>query len=187
MVRCGHVGAEVLRSAVIWLLTAALAPLVVVAGEPLRRYVLARQADLSLSWRGQRRPGPGIWVRRAGSRPRTVLASWRRRTFLMALISNPLWIALTAPARWLLDRAGGSGRRRRWHRPPDAGVREPRRPRPGLPGSSVALAEPRTQPVVARLLGVVSRGPHQPDDRAAPWRQRRGRRAADRWRSDPAR
>lgn len=34
----------------------------------------------------------------------------------------------------------------RWrgHPPEEAGVREPRRPRPKLPAASVALAEPRT-------------------------------------------
>ncbi|MBV9450606.1 MAG: hypothetical protein JO345_32425 [Streptosporangiaceae bacterium] len=36
--------------------------------------------------------------------------------------------------------------RRRWRRsrPPEAGVREPRRPRPTLPAAAVALDEPRT-------------------------------------------
>ena len=170
-VRRGRTTAKFLRSAAVWLLTAALSPLVVVvAGEPLRRYVLARQVSLSL-WRRV----PGIrGRRRAGRRPGKVLVAWRRRTFAMTLVSNPLWIALTAPARWLLDRTGGPGRRP-WHRPPDAGVREPRRPRPTLPGGSVALAEPRTKPVVARLLGTISRRSDQPDEHVAPWRQRRGR------------
>ena len=41
----------------------------------------------------------------------------------------------------------GSLRRlfRRGYRPPPAGVREPRRPRPVLPAASVALAEPRVR------------------------------------------
>ena len=34
----------------------------------------------------------------------TVQVSWRRPRFWLLVVSNPLWIALTAPARWLLDR-----------------------------------------------------------------------------------
>jgi len=52
---------------------------------------------------------------------------------------NPLRNALTALARPVTDRV------MRWRgRPPEeAGVREPRRPRPTLPAAAVALAEPR--------------------------------------------
>src|SRR5258708_9068326 len=82
----------------------------------------------------------------------------------MVLVSNPLWIALTAPARWLGDRVSGFGHWG-WRGPPAAGVREPRRPKPGLPGGSVALAEPRAEPVLARLLGTPVRRPGRPDDR----------------------
>ena len=53
--------------------------------------------------------------------------------------ANPPWIALTWPARWVVDRI------KRWHRrPPTAGVREPRRPKPSLPSLAVALDEPRS-------------------------------------------
>jgi hypothetical protein len=41
--------------------------------------------------------------------------------------------------RLLFDRLTHRG-----HRPPRAGVREPRRPRPTLPAAAVALDEPRT-------------------------------------------
>src|SRR5437763_2785572 len=75
----------------------------------------------------------------------TVQVFWRRPRFWLLVVSNPLWIAVTAPARWLLDRASGSGHQG-WRGPPAAGVREPRRPKPGLPGGSVALAEPRAEP-----------------------------------------
>jgi hypothetical protein len=51
----------------------------------------------------------------------------------------PVRTALTAPARWVSDRI-----KRRRARPPTAGVREPRRPRPSLPALAVALDEPRT-------------------------------------------
>jgi hypothetical protein len=45
----------------------------------------------------------------------------------------------------------------RWrgHPPEEAGVREPRRPRPTLPAASVALAEPRTR---VRRWAWLSRG-----------------------------
>jgi len=48
--------------------------------------------------------------------------------------------ALTAVLAWIRDLL----RRRRPTRPPTAGVREPRRPRPTLPAAAIALAEPRT-------------------------------------------
>jgi len=50
-------------------------------------------------------------------------------------------IRLTAALGWVRDRL----RRRRPARPPDAGVREPRRPRPTMPAAAIALAEPRTE------------------------------------------
>jgi hypothetical protein len=53
---------------------------------------------------------------------------------------------LTAALQWLRDllRSG------RPSRPPEAGVREPRRPKPILPAAAIALAEPRTE--VRRLI-----------------------------------
>jgi len=177
---------QFLRAAAACLLIVAFSPLIVAAGEPLRRYVLARPVALQAqpSWhRARRHPSP---ARRAARRPpgppRSVRRSWRRRRFLMMLISNPLYIALTAPARWLLDRAGGLGRGPwRGRRPPATGVLEPRRPKPGPPGGAVALAEPPTEPVIARLLGTVSGRPRHPDDRAGPGGQSRGRRVDGRW------
>jgi hypothetical protein len=175
-------GWQVLLAAAVLLLTVALSPLIVVAGEPLRRRVLAR---------------PGRYpVRRPGMRRRTaafaygpvegVQVSWRRHSLWMVLVNNPLWIALTAPSRWLLDRASGHRHRGSRGGPPAAGVREPRRPRPGLPSAAVALAEPRTRPVVARLLGTAVRGSGDRDDREEQLRRHRGRRPNTRRRSDPA-
>ena len=72
---------------------------------------------------------------------------FRRTAPLHTLLFNPLWIALTAPARWLLDRLrplAGSRRGRGGNGgPPGAGVREPRRPLPDLPAGALALPEPR--------------------------------------------
>jgi len=169
-------GWRVLLTAAVLLLTVALSPLIVVAGEPLRRRVLAR-------------PG-GYRVRRTAvfshGAVRGVRVSWRRHSLWMVLVNNPLWIALTAPSRWLLDRASGYRHRGGRGSPPAAGVREPRRPRPSLPSAAVALAEPRTRPVVARLLGTAVRGPGYRDDREEQLRRRRGRRPNTRRRNDPA-
>lgn len=177
----------ILRTAVIWLLTVLLSPLIVVAGEAVRRHVLARPTARA-AWPGRRqvrrRSAPGTRVAHfAPGRAVYAQESWRRRRFLMLWVTNPLWIALTAPARWMLGRAA-SLRPRRPGQPPDAGVREPRRPRPGTPGGSVALAEPRTRPVIARLLGTVSR--EQRDDRQDPGLRGRRLRPVGRWRHKPA-
>jgi hypothetical protein len=157
-----------LRAAAVLLLTVALSPLIVVAGEPLRRRVLA---------------GPnGYRVRRPGARQRAAVFSYgavpamRRPGLWMVLVSNPLWIALTAPSRWLLDRSSGYRHRGGRDSPPAAGVREPRRPKPDLPGAAVALAEPRAEPVLARLLGSAVRGPGHRDDRAERLRRHRNTR-----------
>lgn len=173
---------QLLSAAAACLIIVAFSPLIVVAGESLRRYVLAAPVASpaqSRRHRVRRHPGPGV---RTARRPPGLLGSvrrsWRRHQFLMLLISNPLYIALTAPARWLLDRVDGLGRGPwRGRRPPAAGVREPRRPKPGPPSGAVALAEPRTEPVIARLLGTVSSRPRRPGNREEPGSQGRGRRA----------
>lgn len=48
---------------------------------------------------------------------------------------------LTAALQWVRDLLRG----RRPSRPPEVGVREPRRPKPTLPAAAIALAEPRTE------------------------------------------
>jgi hypothetical protein len=53
---------------------------------------------------------------------------------------------LTATIQWLRDLLRSRGP----SRPPEAGVREPRRPKPTLPAAAIALAEPRTE--VRRLI-----------------------------------
>jgi hypothetical protein len=70
----------------------------------------------------------------------------RRRAGAITVV----WIALTAPVRWARDRL-----RRPRQLPPEAGVREPRRPRPTLPAAAVALAEPRTE--VRRWIRLTNR------------------------------
>jgi hypothetical protein len=147
---------RVLWPAFALLLTFCLLPLVLVAGEPLQRYALTR--------------------RRGRLRARGHLG-WpvRRPTFLEFVVTTAPFIALTAPARWVsgqLARPGHALQRRFRRRPPETGgVREPRRPRPGQPGGSVALAEPRTEPIRSRLLGVVAGR----DDSGRPGARWRGR------------
>ena len=52
---------------------------------------------------------------------------------------SEVWRGMAGWLRRLFDRLTHRG-----HRPPRAGVREPRRPRPNLPAAAVALDEPRT-------------------------------------------
>ena len=107
--RRGHAVWQVSQSAAASLLTVAFAPLIMVAGEPLRRYVLARPAARSSrpGWnRTLRRSRPGTQAAMSPHGPAGgVQVFWRRPRFWRLVVSNPLWIALTAPARWLLDRA----------------------------------------------------------------------------------
>ena len=73
--------------------------------------------------------------------------AWRATRPVDRVLFNPVWIALTAPARWLLDhlRPHAGSRRGRGGNggPPGAGVREPRRPLPDLPAAAMALPDPR--------------------------------------------
>jgi hypothetical protein len=57
---------------------------------------------------------------------------------------HPLAIALSAPMRFVSDRVRGRGGRPEPDTGPEpSGDRFPRRPKPSLPGDSVALSEPR--------------------------------------------
>jgi hypothetical protein len=160
----------------------AAAPVVVVVGEPLRRYYLRRfsrpparmrsrgvlsrlglqRGVLSRTarrWRpvtGEARAGLGD-----GRLPRRSGAGWRVRSLARVILANPVLIALTAPERWAIDQVGGlrsGGRgfgrsgRRGGNGPPPAGVREPRRPNPNAPAGALALAEPRQQLRVIPIL-----------------------------------
>jgi hypothetical protein len=56
-------------------------------------------------------------------------------------LAKQAWAALSSAARSLVGRVA----HRRRQPPDDSGVREPGRPRPTLPGSAVALAEPQVR------------------------------------------
>jgi|SRR5215472_5788604 len=178
--RRGHAVWQFLQSAAALLLTVAFSPLIVVVGEPLRRYLLARpvaRAAQPGKFRALRRSGPAARVATPCYGPAgTVHVFWRRHSFWMLWSATRCGIALTAPAWWLPDRASGFGRRG-WRGPPAAGVRERGRPKPGLPGGSVALAEARAKSALARLLDTALHGPGHRDDREGMRHQCRGRRA----------
>jgi hypothetical protein len=87
-------------SVALWPLIIILAPVILLAGELVNRYVMRRvrpsasAAQVAVAWHSGRLP--------------------QRTSFLLTIISNPLWIALTAPGRWVNDRFS-----RHPHQPPD--------------------------------------------------------------------
>lgn len=85
-------------SVALWPLIIIFSPVIVLAGEPVSRCVMRRvrrSASTAQIAAGRHagRPARAAAVRLP---PRTAL--------LLAVISNPLWIALTAPGRWVSDR-----------------------------------------------------------------------------------
>ena len=117
-----------LGSAVVSLVVVVLSPAVLLAGELINRHYLGG---------GITHPGR--------------LSAWEpcrgRRTgrLVEPFLTNPVWIGLTVPARWLIGRVrplAGRGRRGNGNGPPPAGVREPRRPRPDQPAGAIAMPEP---------------------------------------------
>jgi hypothetical protein len=140
------------------LVVVALSPAVLLAGELVNRHYLhgkrARPASVTgRRTRFGRRPPTAAAVRRyyRHTGPGWVCAGEAcqgRRFGALAepFLGNPVWIALTAPARWLIERLrplAGRGRHGNGNGPPPAGVREPRRPRPDQPAGAMALPEPR--------------------------------------------
>jgi hypothetical protein len=140
---------RLIASCAVTLLVVAAAPAVLLFGELVNRHVLGGLPpgrDRILV----RRRGPAgrrgrVVVRHAGPGRAGYAVATRNRRVARRVLANPVWIALTAPARWVLDRLrprAGSGRGRGGNGPPGAGVREPRRPLPDLPAGAMALPEP---------------------------------------------
>jgi len=90
--------AQAAVSLAVWPLAIILSPVILVAGEPVNRYVMRRVRSSAAA-------GPPA-VSRHGDGPARAVAVQlpARASLLLAVISNPLWIALTAPGRWVSDR-----------------------------------------------------------------------------------
>ncbi len=133
---------RLLASCAVTLLVLVLAPAVLLAGEVVNRHYrggLPGGRDRIPVRRGGR-----VVARKVGPGPATYSAAGRDHAARWVL-ANPLWIALTAPARWLTGRLrprAGSRRGQGGNGAPGAGVREPRRPLPDLPAGAMALPEP---------------------------------------------
>ena len=85
-------------SLAVWPLTIALSPVILVAGEPVNRYVMRRV-------RRSAPAGPAAVTGHGDGPDRAVVVRLSAPTSLLwVVISNPLWIALTAPGRWAGDR-----------------------------------------------------------------------------------
>ncbi len=82
------------------LLIIVFSPVILVAGEPVNRYVMRRvRRDAALV--------SGVTVVGDGGRPAHAVSSSQLPLAVFLLFratSNPLWIALTAPGRWVGDR-----------------------------------------------------------------------------------
>jgi len=136
-----------LAAGTVTVLIIVLAPAVLLFGELVNRHYLRGLPPGRDRIPVRRRRLPGrrgrVVYRSAGPGPAAYAVVTRDRTVVWHVLANPLWIALTAPARWLLDRVRPrAGGRRGGNGPPGAGVREPRRPLPDLPAGAMALPEP---------------------------------------------
>jgi hypothetical protein len=97
MRRSGPVTRAVISLA-LWPLIIIFSPVVLLAGEPVNRYVMRRVRGSAFTAqmgvvRHSGRPAPPAAVRLS-----------LNTSLLLTVISNPLWIALTAPGRWVSDR-----------------------------------------------------------------------------------
>ena len=82
-----------------WPLAIIFSPVILVAGEPVNRYVMRRV--------GRSAAAAPVAVVRRDDRPAPGVAPVQlppHASLLLMVISNPLWIALTAPGRWVSDR-----------------------------------------------------------------------------------
>jgi hypothetical protein len=137
-----------LATGTVTVLVIVLWPVVLLFGELVNRHYLGglppgrdripvRRHGLLPGRRGR------VVYRHAGPGGAAYATATRNRRVAGRVLANPLWIALTAPARWLLDRVRPrAGGRRGGNGPPGAGVREPRRPLPDLPAGAMALPGP---------------------------------------------
>ena len=103
MRRSGPVTHAVISLA-LWPLIIIFSPVILLAGEPVNRYVMRRV-------RGSAFTAQAGVVRHSGRPARPAAVRLPLHTsLLLTVISNPLWIALTAPGRWVSDRFRGHPR-----------------------------------------------------------------------------
>lgn len=86
-------------SLVMWPLIIIFSPVILLAGEPVNRYVMRGCAGVPLR---PRRPPPAVAADQLARQGPIRLPL--HGSLLLTVISNPLWIALTAPGRWVGDR-----------------------------------------------------------------------------------
>lgn len=136
-----------LGTGVVSLLVIVMAPVVLVAGELVNRHYLGWLPRMRSSAARRR-----LFGRRNSAEWAMISSDIKNHNLgriALALLTNPVWIALTAPSRWLLDRLRprvGGGRRNGNGGPSGAGVREPRHPKPDLPAGAMALPGPTGAP-----------------------------------------
>lgn len=82
----------------LWPVIIVLSPVILLAGEPVNRYVM-RQLRWNALIAGAAGVGTGDRVAWVATPVRLTPLS----SLLLAAIRNPLWIALTAPGRWVAD------------------------------------------------------------------------------------
>ena len=84
-------------SLAVWPLAIIFSPVILLAGQPVNRYVMRRVRRSAAA-------GPAA-VTSHGDRPARAVAVRlpAQASLLLMVISNPLWIALTAPGRWVSD------------------------------------------------------------------------------------
>jgi len=83
----------------LWPLIILLSPVILFVGEPVNRFVMRRVRRSAATAQ--------VAVVRRGDRPTRAVTAARlplHASLLLMAISNPLWIALTAPGRWVSDR-----------------------------------------------------------------------------------
>ncbi len=92
-------GAHVAMTLAMWPVVVVFSPVILLAGEQVNRYVMRRLRRSAMSTGGA--------VAGTGDRPVAVVTHGRLpmpSSLLLIAIRNPLWIALTAPGRWVADK-----------------------------------------------------------------------------------
>ncbi len=83
-------------SLAMWPLIIIFSPVILLVGEPVNRYVMRLMRWSALVAAARRGHGPA---------PAEAVLLSPPASLLLTAITNPLWIALTAPGRWVADRS----------------------------------------------------------------------------------